>query len=240
VLATASASAIATETSQSSWILTITARSQGLTVSRTLQPITRPAEFDGVYTLTDPSTGLDFTSGDTTLGTLQNLSVMLIADPVVQLSFAVMAGSNDTEFTIQSGMVTIDPTYTNPNAYASAAVTVTDGNRNGATLTGLYAGGKCYQALYNDTSWTSLVDSVSAPARKSVTQEESRPVDGDWETIPGTVSSMGSGFHFSVSAGDSASGTSTFEVVPVPEPSSLIALLAGAATLGGIRLRSRK
>ncbi len=168
------------------------------------------------------------------IGEIENLELVINTDPFVTLNFSAVAGPFGTNFTITSAVIPFVP-IANPDAYATAAITVTDNNLNGATLTGLLPGTKAYRAYYNAPAvdWAVLVDPVVAPAGASAVGGERRPALPQlWETIAGNVDQIGSQFRFHLTALDSASGTSRFEVVP--EPVSL-ALLA----LGGLLVRRR-
>jgi hypothetical protein len=124
-----------------------------------------------------------------------------------------------------------------PVGYASAAITVTS-DSDGAVLTGQFSGNTAYQAKYNgSTVFSDLVSSITAPVDDSVTGRDRSPVAG-WAVIPGSVNSIQSEFKFTLSAGDSASGTSRFEVVP--EPSGLAALAVGLVSIGGLLTRKRR
>jgi hypothetical protein len=166
------------------------------------------------------------------LGSIDYLKFKVLDDPATSVEFHVVAGSSATTFNIVADSATTFDPIINPEAYASAGISLTDRNQNGAAITGLYDGGKVYQALYNDSSvYANLVDSFTAGARKTVTQSEDRPIAGGTEIIEDTLFSIDSSFHFTLSANDSASGTSYFEVVPasgpIPEPATMTLLVCG-------------
>jgi hypothetical protein len=163
------------------------------------------------------------------LATVKDILVSYKSDPAVSVGFYVTSGAADTTFTITSATVTF-PAISNGQAYASAAATVTDENGNGALLTGLMAGANAYEAVYNGaTVYANLVQSFSAAPGFSATNSGRLPLLGT-NTIPGSVSSMQSQWKFTVSAYDSASSTSRFEVVPEPVSIALLGL-AGVALL---------
>lgn len=167
-------------------------------------------------------------SDNTLLGRLTGLNCSQGADPFVTLDFGVHA-FGDTTFTFDSGVLSfapIDPAM----AFATAATTLTaDGN--GATFTGNFAGGKAYEATYNGgTLFADLDGSFTSPANTSTTQTDRSPASG-FGPIVGPVSSIRAQWNFTLSGGDDASGTSRFDVEPVPDASTLGLAFAGAAPL---------
>ncbi len=138
------------------------------------------------------------------LATIQNLSVDSNTDPIASVTFGVIAGAVATNFTITSTLVTFAP-LTNQLASASASVTVTDQNSNGASLTGLFPGPFSFQAQYNGGAgvFASLDSPAVASANNSNTQNVSTPAT----VIPGAVNSIQSVFSFRLSAGDLGSGS---------------------------------
>jgi len=177
---------------------------------------------------------LDLCAGNNdVLATIQSLQVEYDLDPAVDLGFYVSAGQQDTTFRITSATVTFDP-ITDPEAYASAAVTVTDGGGGGGRLTGLFDDTRAYQARTDLGTFADLVGQVDAPADSSASADDRYPSSG-WATINGQVSSIESEFHFTLTADDHASGSSKFEVVP--EPATMGLLGFGLALLVGSRRR---
>lgn len=164
------------------------------------------------------------------LGTIMALGLEVDTDPEVKLNFVAQALDTDATFTVLSSTVTFAP-LTNPLAYATAAITLTDGDGNGASLTGQFDGGKAYEARYNSpaTVWAGLLGSLTTPSDMSSVDVGRRPSSGN-EVIPDTVSSIQSEFKFTLSANDQASGTSRFQVL-VPEPATLALL-----TMGGLAI----
>ena len=169
------------------------------------------------------------------LGTLNSLGLVFSADPAVSLDFSVRAGPYGTNYTITAATISFAP-IAYPFAYASAGVTVTDRNSNGATLTGQFPGVKAYEARFNNIAWADLITGpVIAPATDSNgASDRSPPGAGNWAAVGYPVSLMSSQFKFNLTALDSASGTSNFEVM-LPEPATLCLVALGG--LGLIRRR---
>jgi hypothetical protein len=171
---------------------------------------------------------------------IDSLSLELDGDPAVSLNFSLTANAAPTMVMITSSTVAFTPII-NSSTFATAAITVTDVDNNGATLTGMFPGGKAYEARYNGTSvYADLVSPIVALPNDSNTGSERFPALGT-VLIPSAVSSIQSQFAFLLSANDSASGTSRFNVAPgqiVPEPSSYV--LAAMGLVGYFWFRRRR
>ncbi len=174
-------------------------------------------------------------SGGHMLGTVNELTLGTDYDPAVSLGFFVTAGASTTTFTISSPVVSFG-SLINQQGVATAGVTLTDGDSNGATSTGLFAVNKAYEAVYNGSSvFADLISPVAAGIDSSQTTSDRFPAVGT-VGIGGAITSIQSQFSFTLSANDLASGTSTFRIVP--EPSSMIlALISGFALLWRARRR---
>jgi hypothetical protein len=170
------------------------------------------------------------------LGTIQALTIQSDADPAVNLYFSVLASSTGV-FSISTGPVSITP-IVNPQAYASAALTLTS-DSNGASAVGTFLGGtKSYEADYNGSNvFTDLVSNFSIGPNTSATNSDRYPlISPNTVTIPGTVSDMTTQFSFNLGTGEQASGTSRFELTaPVPEPATMSLLV-----LGGMAVLARR
>ena len=170
------------------------------------------------------------------VGEIEDLELFLDGDPVVDLAFAVSAGNFPTTFTITSAMVGF-PGITNPIAFASAGVTLTDGDPlpgDGASMGLVAPRTGLYKAEYNGgTTFAELIGAQSLLSAGTT----SASADSGVQTISDTVSSIQASFSFQLSADDMASGTSHFEVV-IPEPASVsIIVIAGAVAAMSTRRR---
>ena len=239
-------------TNSLSTVFTITAESNGSSASFTVDPFTNTdlaVETDindfvssGVYNWSLVSgKSIDMVSGGKSLGKINMLDVGLDTDPIVSLRFSMDSTDSTTIWTISSATVPFDP-IVNPIARATAAITVTS-DETDAVFAGQFgvSSPKAYQAMYNGgTVFANLVDPITAPGGvNSLTGSERSPLGG-WTTISGSVDSIQSQFSFTLTEGSSASGTSKFEVVPVPEPGSLAALGMGLIGMAGFYAKSRK
>ncbi len=184
--------------------------------------------------------GIDIMDGANTIGTvtaaqltLQDFNPAGASQALVALSFDVMAGGADTEFTITSSLID-SFLISNASARATGTYSLSDGNLNGATLTGLHAGGGLYNADYNNgTSFTELFDTGPYTTGISGSTGDAQDVPfgaGNFSPTGDDISAIQAEWHFRLSAGDLAAGTSNFIVIPAPSGLALIGLGGLAAT----------
>jgi hypothetical protein len=159
---------------------------------------------------------------------LDQAFLTIVGDPQIALGFAVTAGQADTTVTITTAVLSFDP-LVNPDGAASAGVTLTEAGSNPpATLVGLAGNlGSAYAAYYNIPPGTVFAEFVTSLMTDTTTSGSGNT--GGWIVIPATVSSMQAQYSFVLSAGDLASGTSNFIIVP--EPASLALLALGVVAL---------
>lgn len=196
------------------------------------------------WSLSSPSpwTIMD-SSGSVELGTIDSMSITLFADPEVDLTFSLRNGDrvNPTAFSIQTTTIQFAPIF-QPEALAAASISITDGlgSPAGVAVTGGFPDGKLYQARYSTdelintgTAFANLVSSLSVPFGQTLSED--KPGGGLYSSISGPVYMMEAEYRFTLSAGDQASGTSAFIIVPEP-----CTLLLGVAGAGIAMLRRRR
>jgi MYXO-CTERM domain-containing protein len=180
-----------------------------------------------IYTWSMPSETDIMSDNGMIIASVSQLSTFIMNDPVVNVGFVLTAGAANTTLSIQSATLTFTA-LPSASGQASAQIGATDTDGNGASITGGFGGNLGYRASTNVGTFATLVSGFNVGMFGSSNQNGNQPV-----TPIGTVSSMSSEFNFTVSANDSASGTSVFVVTP--EPASL-ALLA----LGGLAFLRRR
>lgn len=166
-----------------------------------------------------------------TVGMLTNASFLLVGEESFYLSFDVMAGGSLTNFSVTTAALnfgSIDPA----EATASAGISLTDKDGDGADLFGEFSPG-AYQARYDGGAiFSTLLPNFSATAYNTNTVNETT---GAFALVGSPVSTIQSEFKFSVSANDGASGTSIFVVRPyIPTPGT------GALAFAGLALAARR
>jgi uncharacterized protein (TIGR03382 family) len=167
--------------------------------------------------------------------------VRCVDDPIVQLNFSVSAGTLNTTFTITSPLLSF-AAISNAEGRASAGVTATDIDGNGATVMPANQP-SLYTSRYNGavpggTLFADLIDGpVAAPAFDTNSASEDFPGGGLFTPVAGAVSDMSSRFRFSLTANDDASGTSTYEIRPIPAPGAVTLLGLGGLLAGRRRRR---
>lgn len=164
-------------------------------------------------------------------------------NPIVGLNFNVAANpiSNST-FQIDSVIVGGLGGFTGALAQASAGVSVTNsgsiGNTSAITLLGLQGGGNLYSAMFNGSNvFQNLLagPGSNVPQGSGVTTTFSDGTAGfiPFAGNPGLID-IRSQFRFTLSNGDRAAGTSTYELI-IPAPSAM-----GALALGGLFAARRR
>lgn len=169
------------------------------------------------------------------LAILQGGMVRAIEDPVVSVNFSVQSGAIQTSFDVVSTLLGF-ATLNSVQGLATGTLVGDDRNGDGVTLAplGVFPGNSIYVAKYNnsglpfqDLDGTTFAGLFTAGPYANPVGFNVADGTGPFQAIPGSVSNIQSGFSFSLTAGDIASGTSTFFVTPAPGAAALLGL-AGA------------
>ncbi len=158
-----------------------------------------------------------------------------VGDASIRLTFNVTANANaDTVFSISSGPLS-NLGFTDAEALATGGITVTDSNNDGAEVTALRSGGTRFMsALFNGgSSFADLIDgsnasdpdtgNITTGIGGSLSDSENSAAPGQFLPI-GAVNEMNIQYDFRLTAGDQASGTAFFVVVPAPASAALLGL----------------
>jgi len=174
-------------------------------------------------------------AGTALLAEVKSISTTVIEDPVVEINFNVVAANMETAFMVDSTLLSF-PALNAPTGKATAGITITDQNGDGASLTGDLGDGNAYRAVVNGSPGVgddvaTLVGDFSAGSFSSNTSNGAfDDGNGGFVALSGPISSISAQFQFTVSPFDAASGTSVFTVVPAPASVSLIGVGLLAAT----------
>lgn len=191
-----------------------------------------PSDVDGdgnyFWQLAEPVHVMD---GADEIFELSSASITVIADPMVSLNFNVVAGQQNTVFTVNSAVLSFAP-LANAVGRATAAVSVSDLTGDGATFTPW--GGGAHRSYYNgggNTFQELIASPIVAGSLSSASSSDTFPAVG-YQSIGTTLTDIESEWVFTLSAGDLASGTSEFEVIPAPA-----SMVLGLAAMAGLRRR---
>lgn len=187
--------------------------------------------------------------GGDVVAILDSATLKLVKDPApnkpycIELDFAVHAGISDTDFSVKSAMLsfpTLLPSRLQPPTGGGRAVVsfrATDTNANGVTFMATGPSGVgAYTAQYNGwapggTTFATLVNEISVGPGGSAAGGQTFPTGSGYAAINDSVSDMSAIMAFGLTFGDSASGTSTYGILPEPT-AGLGVMLLGAVALG--------
>lgn len=151
-------------------------------------------------------------------------------DPFITGTFSITNTTASTQTFTVSFMLDSDVQFSQSLMNGAFSGTLTDGNGDGSAMIGRAAGSAGFYSAYIDTT---LAHSLGANAysysgaafgSSQVGPESFDPMNG-----PALSTSIGLKFKFTLSAGDSVSFSSLFNVVDVPAPGAVVLLgLAGA------------
>lgn len=189
---------------------------------------------NSTYTLTSP---LDLAIDGQTVARLESLTCGITGDPTLFLDFSVHAFV-PLNITFDTGILAF-AAITDPTAFATAGVSLT-GDSDGGTATGNF-GGLIYEATYNGGAvFTDLLPTFNVGPNETVTESGRTPAIGT-SVIAGSVDSMRAQFSFMLDEGESLSGTSRYEIEPIPDANTLVLAFCGCIpTLAMFAIRKRK
>jgi hypothetical protein len=164
---------------------------------------------------------------------IDGLSLGIKGDPRISFGFSAAAGFTDTHFTFTSNVMPVSPALINAQAVASASVTL---GFPGDYLIGNYGGGKAYRSVYNGSNV--FAELVNTPAYYLDDQHNGASESVSSTPIAGAITGMQAMWDVTVSAGGSASGSSSYRITgdTIPEPATIV--LLGLGGFGLLRKRS--
>ncbi|MBU0639366.1 MAG: hypothetical protein KKB50_10925 [Planctomycetes bacterium] len=193
----------------------------------TYEVLTSDVDYDaGTQTYSWSGSGIPIKDGSTQVAFLESALLSMKEDPQIALTFGVTAGTTDTHFVITPALLNF-PTLNTPEGVASIGVTLTEVDGDDAALTGTGAGGYAFQTQYNGyvpggTTFAQFIDLVEEP--DAYGSETANGNTGGFVPIGVPVSNMSMQLDFSLTANDSASGTSVYVITPEPAQLALLVL----------------
>ncbi len=172
---------------------------------------------------------------------LESWQLGVDSDPFVTNNFTITNTSGSTQTYTMTAVIGVSPAIVNPLMRGSVGLTLTDNNDDGATLTDA-SGASIYKALIDGNSARTLWDAPISFGTSSTTSANTDFGFPTREVAPESVdSTIGITMMFTLTAGDSASFTSNFNVIPSPVPVPAAAWLFGSGLLGlGAAARRRR
>lgn len=165
-------------------------------------------------------------------------------DPGVSGNWSVTNTSGTTQIMVLSVIVPVLPVAPSSLMFGSTSVTVSDANFDGVGVLTNLAPGPAYTGLIDMASIPAsalLVDPylLAAPPGGTASATESFGVFPGSVPGPAVASSIGIQHIFTLTAGDRATFNSTFYLVPVPEPGTLLLVVSGLVGYGVLARRGR-
>lgn len=175
-----------------------------------------------VYSLATP---FDIMDGPNVIASLTQLNstvrpLMGLQPNTVTLSFTFFAGTSDTTFEVLSTVFSFDP-IDSEAARATAGITVTDSDGNGASSLGAFDGAH-YRASYDGNTFADLLaNAVNAGVGDSATDDDRSPLAG-FTALGENADSMTAAWNFTLSANDQVGVTSSYFIIPAPGALALL------------------
>lgn len=187
---------------------------------------------DGSYIFVLPSP-VDIVVGGNVIASITQMSTFIrpasgALPNLISFGFAVQAGTGGTtSFTMDTAFFDIGPSLS--MARTSAGIGVTDTNGDGVHFLGTEPGGGAYLTQYNHgTNFASIIVGpvgTNSP-NGSDSRNDSNPGGGLYTPI-GSANNMNAEWAYTLTAGDTAGGTSAWEILPVPAPGAISLLGLG-------------
>jgi len=165
-------------------------------------------------------------------------SLSMDSDPFVTNNFTITNTSGSTQTYTLGTMIGVAPAIPNGLMRGSIGFSLTDNNGNGATLA--TSGASIYQGTIDGNVARTLWNSPNSFGTFSTTATSTDFGFPAREAAPESIdSNIGILITFSLTAGDSVSFTSNFDVVPVPVPAAIWLFGSGLLGLFGASRRKR-
>lgn len=184
--------------------------------------------------------GVSVDNWETTRGlNVDGWSLSMDSDPFVTNNFTITNNSGSTQTYSLGTTIGVAPAIPNGLMRGSIGFSLTDNNGDGATLAtsgaSIYKGtidGNVARTLWNSPNSFSTFSTTASSIDFGFPTREAAPESID--------SSIGVLITFSLTAGDSVSFTSNFDVAPVPVPAAVWLFGSGLLGLFGVSRRKRR
>ncbi len=191
-----------------------------------------------IWSLDSPVDILDAGGSGSTIAQVLSGSILMSSTGSISHSFVIQAGNSSTNVVVGTGLVAVGA-FANPMGRASAGITITDTDGDGAMLTGNMAGGTMFEANYDGGAvFANLLAGpfgVATGFDSDAMSDEFPAGAGNFSPVAGPISQIGIDWDFNLSANDSSGGTSVFVVIPAPAAG--LGLIGGLGLMGARRRR---
>jgi PEP-CTERM motif len=207
--------------------------------------LTNPANASSTVSAPDPTTGA--VTWSLTAPFVKNsyrvdaMSAQLKEDPFVTNNITLTNTTLNTQTFVVTVLLPVPAFNYNATIGSSIGVTVTDSNNSGAVTASSVASTGIYQGLVNGSTIITMMPhttTVSCAASGCSNTLNDNFFVPQYAAGPGTANTIGITLRFSLTSFDSIGITSRFEIINVPEPTTLALLGAGLVALGLARKRA--